>query len=75
MSRLAEFPDMATPKGRPKRSERDDVSVKIDRGIARMAKAIADKEGSSVAEVLSESARETVGKRYAKMLRDLEGPA
>jgi hypothetical protein len=63
------------PKGRPKASERDDVTVKVDRSIVRQAKAIADFYGLSAAEVISETAREPMGKYYARMLREAEGKA
>lgn len=62
---------MGRPKG--KRTERNDSAVKIDKGIAMMAKAIATHEGSTVAAVLSEAARPVIEKRYAAMLRKLEG--
>jgi hypothetical protein len=59
-------------RGRPKKSERVDATVKIDKAVATMAKAIADYEGSSVASVLSEAARPLVEKKYAAMLRKIE---
>ena len=61
---------MGRPKG--KRTERNDSAVKIDRGIASMAKAIATHEGSTVAAVLSDAARPAIERRYAAMLRKLE---
>jgi hypothetical protein len=64
---------MGRPKG--KRTERNDVAVKIDRGVAQMAKAIATREGTTVAEVLTDAARSVIEKRYAAMLRKLEGGA
>lgn len=63
---------MARPKGRPKRSERDDVTVKIDRAIVGMAKAIATSRGITLAELLSESLEGPISKSYAQMLRDLD---
>jgi hypothetical protein len=70
---LAVEKTMGRPKG--KRTERNDSAVKIDKGVAAMAKAIATHEGSTVASVLSDAARPVIEKRYAAMLRKLEGPA
>lgn len=61
---------MARVKGR--KSERDDVAVKIDRAIVGKARMIATHEGSNVAELLSELLRPLIDKRYAQMLRSLE---
>jgi hypothetical protein len=61
---------MARVKG--KRSERDDVAVKIDRKIVGKARLIATHRGISVAELLSEMLTAPVDKAYAQMLRDLE---
>lgn len=58
--------------GRPKTSDRVDGSVKIDRRLLTLAKRIADHEGISVAEMLSEIIRAPIEKRYSKMLRDLD---
>ncbi len=65
---------MAKAKGRPKRSERDDVTVKVDRALVSMAKLIATRRGVSVAEVISELLKEPMERAYARMLRELEGP-
>jgi hypothetical protein len=59
--------------GRPKTSERDDISVKLDRAIVGMAKNVATRKGVPVAELLSEMLRVPVGRAYAQMLRELEG--
>lgn len=61
---------MAKAKG--KRSERDDVAVKIDRTIVGKARLIATHKGTSTAEVLSEMLRGPVDQAYARMLRELE---
>lgn len=61
---------MARPKG--KRSERDDVAVKVDRTIVGKARLIATHRGTSVAELLSELLSGPVDKAYAQMLRELE---
>lgn len=61
---------MARVKG--KRSERDDVAVKISRVIVSKARLIAAHRGVSVAELLSDVAGPAVDKMYAQMLRELE---
>jgi hypothetical protein len=67
-----EHPAMAKAKGRPKRSERDDVTVKVDRTLVGKAKLIATHQGIPVAELLTELLRAPIDKAYAQMLRDLE---
>ncbi len=64
---------LGRPKG--KRTERDDVTVKLDRAVAGMAKSVATSKGVSVAELLTEITRSPIGKLYAQMLRELEGTA
>ena len=70
---------MAKPKGRPKKSERDDITVRIDRSIVAKAKLVATWLGieGGVAELLSELLRGPVDRAYGKMLRDIgpEGPS
>jgi hypothetical protein len=73
MPATLEHPTMARPKGRPKRSERDDVTVKVDRTLIGKAKLIATHQGVPVAELLTELLRVPVDRAYAQMLRDLEG--
>jgi hypothetical protein len=53
-------------KGRPKTSERDDVTVKLDRGVASMAKWVASSRGITLAEYLTELLRGPVGRDMAK---------
>jgi hypothetical protein len=60
-------------RGRPKRSERELVTVKVDRALAAKAKAISTHRGSSVAEVLSELLERPLNAAYAQMLHELEG--
>jgi len=57
---------------RGKKSERDDVAVKVDRVIVNKAKMIATHKGSSVAELFSEILRVPIDRAYAQMLRELE---
>jgi hypothetical protein len=69
---------MSAPAGTPmarvrgKKSERDDVAVKVDRAIVGKAKMIATHRGISVAELLSDAAKPVIDKAYAQMLRELE---
>jgi hypothetical protein len=66
--------DKARKRGRPpgKVSTRNDIAVKVDRSIYTQAKAVADYIGSTVAEVLSETARKPLANAYARMIRDAE---
>lgn len=59
------------PDGRPKRSTRDDVAVKIDRAVKSKAKAIADHRGVSVADVLSRAAEPEIDRQYLEMIEEL----
>ena len=61
---------MARVKG--KKSERDDVAVKIDRIIVGKARMIATHKGISVAELLSDLLDGPIDKAYASMLRELD---
>jgi hypothetical protein len=63
---------MPKPKGRPKRSERNDVSVKVDRTLVGKAKLIATHRGIPLAELLTELLGAPVDRAYAQMLRELE---
>ena len=62
---------MAKKKGRPP-TDRDDVSVRIDRILNRKAKELAAHQGVSVAELLSELLRAPIEKAWGVMLRDTE---
>jgi hypothetical protein len=63
---------MARPKGRPKTSDRDDATVRLDRTLVGRAKLLANYRGVSVAELLSELVRAPLDKAYALMVRELE---
>jgi hypothetical protein len=64
---------MAKTKGRPKTSERDDVSIKFDRSLAAMAQLVAGARKISRAEYLSEMTRSLIEKDLAKEMKRLEG--
>jgi hypothetical protein len=61
--------------GRPKTSERQDVSIKFDRTLARKARLISEGRGISMAEYLSELSRPVIDRDYARLMRDLEEEA
>ena len=61
---------MGRPKG--KRTERDDVSAKIDRAIVSKVKLIAAHRGMTAAELLGEILGAPVDRAYAAMLRELD---
>lgn len=58
--------------GRPKSSDRDDVSIKFDRQLARKARQVALDKGVPMAEYLSELGRPTIEKDYAALLRKID---
>jgi len=64
---------MAKAKGRPKTSERQDVSIKFDKSLAAMARLVATARNVSLAEYLSELARPLIEKDLAKEMKRLEG--
>ncbi len=59
--------------GRPKTSERQDVSIKFDKTLASKARLITSGRGLSLAEYLSEMCRPQIDRDYAKLMRELEG--
>jgi hypothetical protein len=61
--------------GRPRTSVRQDVSIKFDKTLARMARLIAEGQGISMAEYLTELTRPMISRDYARLMRDLEGGA
>jgi hypothetical protein len=62
---------MARP-GRPKRSERDDVTVKLDRGVVSKAKMIASARNLPLAEYLSELLQSPVNRDFAKEMKRID---
>lgn len=58
--------------GRPKTSERQDVSIKFDKTLAGKARLISQGRGISMAEYLEEMTRSLIDRDYAKLLRELE---
>jgi len=61
--------------GRPATSTRDDVAVKIDRGVKAKAQYVADNRRLALAEYLSEALRPIVGKDFERAARtaDVDG--
>lgn len=64
--------DVPKAKGRPKRSERDDITVKVDRTIVGRARTLASYRGVSVAELISEALRAPLSKMWNEMVRESE---
>jgi hypothetical protein len=73
-TRLAtlELSPMGKRRGRPKTSERDDATARIDRLLLSRAKTIAGFRGLPVAELLGDLLREPLDREFAKMTRELE---
>jgi hypothetical protein len=63
---------MAKSKGRPK-TDRDEVTVKLDRALAQQAKLIAGRRGVTVGELLTDLLSGPISKAYLQLLRELEG--
>ena len=64
---------MSRPKGRPKTSERQDVSTKFDKALLGMARMVATAKGVSLAEYISEAARPAIEKDFASEMKRLGG--
>ena len=64
-------PPMERKVGRP-RKDRDDVTVKVDRGIVVKAKLVAVARKMSLAEYLSDLIRGPVDRDFAKEMRKVE---
>jgi hypothetical protein len=58
--------------GRPKSSDRQDVSIKFDKTLAGKARLISQGKGVPMSEYLSELARPLIDRDYAKLMRELE---
>jgi hypothetical protein len=69
-SAVLEMLRMAKKTGRPK-GVRDDVTVKIDRKLASMAKVIAGRRGITAAELISEILQAPLDRLYAQLVREL----
>jgi hypothetical protein len=64
---------VAKPKGRPKSSQRNDATAKIDASVITKAKFVADTRDMPLAEYLSELLRGPVDRDFAKAVRQVEG--
>lgn len=73
MVKAAERKTMGRPKGSGKKSERDDVAVKVDRLIVSKARLIAGDRGISLAELLSGMLAGPVEREYGKLVRKTGG--
>lgn len=72
MALVLEERPVARPRGRPKTSARDDVTVKIDRRLKGIAENVATYRGTNVAALLSELLEHPLELAYLQMMRDLE---
>jgi hypothetical protein len=73
MSLLMDSKPMARPKGRPKTSDRNDRTARIDATILGWAEWVARAKGVSVAEYLSETLRDRVAKDFARVMEEMGG--
>jgi hypothetical protein len=64
--------DMAKQRGRPRKSERNDMTVRIERRLATMLKSLAEYHGIAAAELLSGYARPAIERAFAQMMQELE---
>jgi hypothetical protein len=64
---------MAKKRGRPKTSERSDVTVRVDAELVNKAKHVVLARGLSLAEYLSELLRVPIERDFAKEMRRLAG--
>ncbi len=66
---------MGRPRGRPKSSTRQDVSTKFDKPLLAMARMVATAKGISLAAYISDAARTTIEKDFAREMKRLGGGA
>lgn len=71
MDSLLQGSVMTKPKGRPKTSDRNDVTVKMDRQVIDMARMVALHRKTTLAELLSDITRGPIEKMHAAMIREL----
>lgn len=57
------------------KSVRDDVAVKIDRGLIEKAKYVVARKRTTLAAYLTEIVRGTIDKDFARAIKDAEGPS
>lgn len=63
---------MAKKMGRPKKSDRDDVPIKISRRLAGMIKLLAADRGVPIAEMLDDLVGPATDRAYGVLMRKLE---
>jgi hypothetical protein len=73
MSAIAELKPMAKKMGRPKSSDRDDATARIDRGVLAKARMVANARKISVAEYLTDLLHGQVDRDFLKEMKKLEG--
>lgn len=62
---------VARPKGRPKRSERNDRTARIDSTVLGWVEMIAKAKGITVAEYLTETVRGPAQKDFARLMEQM----
>jgi hypothetical protein len=63
--------EMTKPRGRPRKSERDDVTTKVDRGLMAKAKVIAAHRKITAVELISELLKGPIDKAYAQLVKEI----
>jgi hypothetical protein len=63
---------MARPRGRPKRSERNDRTARVDAQVLGWAEMVAKARGITVAEYLSETLRAPVAKDFGRLMEQMK---
>jgi hypothetical protein len=73
MTGIVELMSMGKKMGRPKTSERDDATARIDRGVLGKAQMVAKARKISVAEYLTDLLEGPVDRDFLKEMKKLEG--
>jgi predicted HicB family RNase H-like nuclease len=73
MTVAVESESMAKKRGRPKTSERDDATARIDRGVLAKAQMVAKARKISLAEYLTDLLHGPVDRDFLREMKKLEG--
>jgi hypothetical protein len=71
---MAAVAEMATkrPVGRPKTSDRDDVTIRVNRAIAHKARVIAAQRQITIAELITEILQQPIDRAFASVVREID---
>lgn len=72
---VSEQTRMSRPRGRPKTSDRNDRTARIDATVLGWAEMVAKAKGISVAEYLSETLRGPVAKDFGRIMEQMKRSA